>query len=328
MTNRTKRLIASNDLSLRSLELFQICAQEGSLQNTATKTGLSISTISNHLRKLEDHLGVALFDHSRRPMILTPTGQGFLDNIQNPLIAIRRAKADLSSGQLHETRRLNIGAIDDFDSDVMPELGVYLSQKLPACHFIYHTDSSHSIVAMMRNRELDLGIIADPDDALKDFKRHPILKDPFVIITPRFMDHKIDEIFAGKTNLPFLRFSNNLIIGRQIATHLRRIGLAPPSTFECSNNQMLMAMVASGAGWTITTALHYLRATNFQAQVKVQPIPDKGFSRRITTIATPDCSDPVFHLVNQKLRLLIEQRVLAPIHKTAPWLAQNFILID
>jgi len=36
----------------------------------------------------------------------------------------------------------------------------------------------------------------------------------------------------------------------------------------------------------------------------------------------------VFHLVNQKLRLLIEHRILAPIHKTAPWLAQNFILID
>lgn len=55
-------------LSLKSLELFQICARKGSLLATATEAQASVSTVSHHLRSLEDHLGVALFDHARKPM--------------------------------------------------------------------------------------------------------------------------------------------------------------------------------------------------------------------------------------------------------------------
>ena len=48
------------DLSLKWLELFQICAQKGSLQAASQETGLTVSTISHHLRSLEEHLGVEL----------------------------------------------------------------------------------------------------------------------------------------------------------------------------------------------------------------------------------------------------------------------------
>ena len=51
------RQSARQDLSLKWLELFQICAQKGSLRAASEESGLTISTISHHLRKLEDHLG-------------------------------------------------------------------------------------------------------------------------------------------------------------------------------------------------------------------------------------------------------------------------------
>ena len=88
------RQSARQDLSLKWLELFQICAQKGSLRAASEESGLTISTISHHLRKLEDHLGVDLFNHSRRPMVLTPKGQVFLRNIDDALLSIRKAKAE------------------------------------------------------------------------------------------------------------------------------------------------------------------------------------------------------------------------------------------
>lgn len=54
--------------------LFQLLAKSGSVQKVASDTGLSISTVSHHLKNLEDNIGVGLIDHSRRPMILTPSG--------------------------------------------------------------------------------------------------------------------------------------------------------------------------------------------------------------------------------------------------------------
>ena len=72
---------SNKDLSLKWLELFQTYARTNSLQATAKETRLSISTVSHHLRNLEEHLGVDLFDHTRRLMVLTPTGRNFLRNI-------------------------------------------------------------------------------------------------------------------------------------------------------------------------------------------------------------------------------------------------------
>src|SRR6056297_1067044 len=120
-----------NRLSLKWLELFQVCARNGSLSQTAKETGLSISTVSHHLRSLEDHLGVELFNHTRRPMVLTPKGHVFLRNIDIALRAIRKAKAEASAGDLAEARYLRLGTIEDLESDVIPDLAVHLSQRMP-----------------------------------------------------------------------------------------------------------------------------------------------------------------------------------------------------
>ncbi len=121
------------DLSFKWLELFQICANKGSLQAAADETGLSVSTISHHLKNLEENLGVDLFDHSRRPMLLTPTGRNFLRRIDDALHDIRTAKAEASSGNIENASYLRVGIIEDFDSEIAPRLAVYLAKQMPHC---------------------------------------------------------------------------------------------------------------------------------------------------------------------------------------------------
>ena len=125
------RANAKKDLSLKWLELFQICARKGSLQAAAKETGLTISTVSHHIRSLEDHLGIELFNHARRPMVLTPKGNVFLRNIDSALLMIRKAKAEASAGSLAEASLLRVGTIEDFDSDIIPEVAVYLAKQMP-----------------------------------------------------------------------------------------------------------------------------------------------------------------------------------------------------
>lgn len=323
------RLNASKDLSLKSLELFQTCARDGSLQAAAQEAGLTVSTVSHHLRALEEHLGVELFNHARRPMVLTPKGQTFLRNIEEALLAIRKAKAEASAGSVTEASYLRVGTIEDFDSDIMPELAVFLSASMPTCDFMYHTDSSREIIDMLRNRQLDIGITTAPDERLSDLSDRPLLRDPFVAVLPRITEQSLSDIFEGRTKLPFLRFSSNLMIARQIESQLRRIGVTSPHRFECSNNQTLMAMAAAGAGWTITTPLLFARAKQFHARLRMhQFLPGKNFARTLALVSTPDCSRSVIELVDGKMRRLIQDHVLTPFHRSEPWLADSFKLID
>ncbi len=315
-------------LSLKWLELFQICARKGSLQATAQETGLSISTVSYHLKSLEEHLGVDLLDHSRRPIVLTPKGRAFLRNIDDALLAIRKAKADASSGNVDEARYLRIGAIEDLDSDIMPELAVHLAGEMPGCDFLYHTATSHEIIDMLRNRQLDLGITTSPLDRHSDLHETPLLRDPFVLVLPGNTDHALPDITGGGNKLPFLRFSSELIIAQQIEAQLRRLGILLAHQFACNNNQTLMGMVASGAGWTITTPLLFSRAKRFHGQVQLHPFPGKSFSRRLSLVSTQDCTASVLDLVDAKIRASLGQHVIMPRHKATPWLKDHFTLVD
>ena len=316
------------DLSLKWLELFQICAHQGSLQAVADETGLSVSTVSHHLRNLEEHLGVELFNHARRPMVLTPKGRVFLRNIEEALFSIRKAKAEASSGDIAEASYLRVGTIEDLDSDIIPELAVSLSANMPLCDFMYHTDTSQSIIEMLRNRHLDLGVTTQPSERLRDLQDRPLLRDPFVVVLPLAAEFSLAEVVEGRSRLPFLRFSSSQIMARQIEAHLRRMGVSSSHRFECSNDQTLMAMVAAGAGWTITTPLLYSRAKRFQPKIRMHRFPGKSFSRSLAIVSTPDCSHSILDLVDSRLRTLITDHAITPLHNEAPWLKDSFVLID
>jgi DNA-binding transcriptional LysR family regulator len=324
MSNASPR----RDLSLKWLEIFRICATKGSLQAAAEETGLSISTVSHHLSSLEDNLGVKLFDHSRRPMLVTPTGRAFLRKIEGALHEIRTAKAEASAGSLENASYLRIGIVDDFDSYLAPHLAVYLSKIMPQCDFSYHTDWSHAIVRMLRNRELDLGVVAYSSENILDLQDHPFLRDPFVIITPKGQTHDLANLLQGKSDLSFLRFTSNLFIGRQIDTHLRRLSLSLPNHFECANSNTLMAMVAAGSGWSVTTALHYSHGMQFQDEVEVHRFPGKSFARTMSVVSTPDCSRSVVAQVRVKMYELLEKSTLPGMHDKLPWLKDSFTLIE
>lgn len=319
---------ARQDLSLKSLEVFQACAREGALQAATEQTGLSVSTMSHHIRALEEHLGIALFNHARRPMTLTPKGRAFLRNIDVALMALRKAKAEASAGTVSDAGQLRVGAIEDMDSDITPELAVYLNAHMPRCEFTFHTNTSRSILDMLTRHELDLGITTAPTERLRDLRETPLLKDPFVIAAPAHHEITNLDILETRPDLPFLHFSQDLIIARQIDAQLRRIGLSLPFRFESDNNQTLMAMVAAGAGWTITTPLLFSRARRFQDRVRIHPFPGRRFGRRLSFITGPDCATSVSQLIDKQLRRLITEHAITPVCQQAPWLKDQFMLID
>ncbi len=76
-------------------------------------------------------MGAELFNHSRRPMVLTPKGQVFLATIGDVLHAIRKAKPEASAGNISGASYLRLATIEGFESDIIHELAVFLSPPKP-----------------------------------------------------------------------------------------------------------------------------------------------------------------------------------------------------
>ncbi|MEM8750300.1 MAG: LysR family transcriptional regulator [Pseudomonadota bacterium] len=316
------------DSDLKRLELFQLAASLGSVRAVASETGLSMSTVSYHLSALEDDLGVALIDHKRRPMVLTSAGRVYLKHIEDALQLIRRARAEATAGDALQMRNLRLGLIEDFDSDIGPELAVHLADVMPHCSFQHQTRLSHEILDLVRRRRLDMGLANSGAEDIGDAQEFPMLRDPFALALPVDSTMNPQAFMEGESSLPFLRYSNQQIIGNQIEAQLRRLKITLPHQFEIDSNQTMMAMVAAGAGWAITTPLCYFRARRFHERVALRPFPAKSFARYISLFTTPECSTDIIDMVSVSLRGLIEQHALKPAQKAIPWIEDQFRLMN
>jgi DNA-binding transcriptional LysR family regulator len=314
-------------LSLKWLEIFEMTARTGSVRGAAENLGLSVSTVSQHLLNLEQALGADLLDHARRPMVLTPQGAVFLRDIEQALHLIRRAEAGLASGNLSQTRNLRLGLVEDFDSEVAPELARLLAQAMPKCAFTHLTKPSHEILAMLRDKKLDAGVATRPVSDLPGVREIPLLHDPFVLATPAALALPPEAYLANTAGIPFLRYSATQIMSAQIEAQIRRLRADLPNRFEIESNQSIFGMVADGRGWTITTPASYARARRFQARVVLHRFPAKQFSRTLSLFTSQEYAAPVTGMIAALLRRLIGQRLIEPVTAQMPWLADQFYLM-
>lgn len=317
-----------SNLSMRWLEVFQLLAKSGSIQTVASETGLSVSTVSHHLRSLEDALGISLLNHARRPMVLTPAGAIFQRYVDEGLRLIRRGETELTSGNLSEARDLRIGVVDDFDSEVAPALAQFLARAMPKCTFQSHTRPSHEILQLLYESKLDVGIATRPLNDISGLIEYPLLRDPFVVAVPAGCSIATGSLISGDSDLPFLRYSKNQIIGNLIEAQLRRLRVTLPNRFEMESNQSIIGMIAEGSGWAITTPASYMRARRFHGQVTLLPFPGKGFVRMVSLFTTEVYPEGMADMIAATMRRLLERHIVDPVTKSFAWLASDFRLLE
>ncbi len=226
-------------LSMKWLEVFLLTARSGSIQKAANDAKLSVSTVSHHLRSLENTLGVALLDHSRRPMRITPIGATFLRDIDEAMRLIRKAQTEAQSETLPETRNLTLSVVEDFDSEIAPELARILAIAMPKCQFQHQTRPSHEILSRILSQDVDIGIATQPQFSQPGLIEIPLLRDPFVLAIPAGHSQTPEDLLKGTSALPLLRYSSEQIMGAQVETQLRRLRLNIPNRFEFDSKRSL-----------------------------------------------------------------------------------------
>jgi DNA-binding transcriptional LysR family regulator len=314
-------------VTLRALEVFEAVARTGSVAGAAAALKLSLPAVSQQLTNLEATLGGDLIDRARRPMRLTPAGRVYLARVEPALRQIRQAQAEVAVMDLAHLADLRLGTIDDFDAEITPQLVIALAKNLVNCRFRLTTGPSHEISRMLMAGQLDVVICAAPRDGAAGLAEQPLLRDPYVLAVPKhFVLPKGGELAALST-LPLLRYDRDQFMGRQIETQLSRLRIDLPDRFELDSNQSILGLVASGAGWSITTPLAYLRARQFVAQVDVHPLPFAGFSRTISLFSHGDQMGRVASDIAQRLRLMLGTAVLEPARAMVPWLGNTLAIL-
>lgn len=317
-----------SSISIQALEIFEVVARTGSLRTTAEEVGLSIASVSHHLNRLEKDLGVTLLDRRTRPMVLTLQGVNFLNRAREGLKHLRQATEDTRIGGLSDLRALRIGIVEDFESEVAPRLAASLAGGMPRLSLTLRTEPSHQAVDLVRRRHLDFAFAFVPEALGEGLIETPLLRDPFVLAVPRDSEVPLSAYLEGRSGLPFLRFNANHFIGERIEAQLRRNRIHLESRHEIDSNQTILALVAEGLGWTITTPIGYFRAHRFRDSVSLHPLPITGFSRYLALIRQADSSEETASTLADAMRRALDENTLRPALARFPWLEDKLILDD
>lgn len=310
-------------LSLWAMEVFVATIEEGSVSAAAKRLGASVSAVSQQLTNLETALGAILLDRAKRPQQVTRAGAMFLRRAQMILAQATLAKTELSTFNDSQTTRLRIGIIDDFDADVTPALMLRLARRMTGCQFLLESGGSYAMAERLKSRSLDVIVAADQDASAPWMDVHPLMSDPFIVVAPKGLITQNNPALQQLLQHPLIRYSSRQLMGRQIENHLLRQGISLPNRFEFDSYHAIMAMVAGGAGWAITTPLGYMRAQRFHDALDVLALPLKPLARNISLIARGDTLKDIPTQIADDLRPMIRDLLVAPMIARYPWLVDD-----
>ena len=266
-THRKQR----TQVDLRALEVFVAVAQSGNMTQAAQRLRITQPTVSHAIAQLERELGVDLLDRHGRPLRLTPSGTALLERALGLLSEADALYAHVRLADSAQLPYLRLGLVDSFAVTVGPELIKSLQRGAEA--LTVWSGLSRQLVDGLLNRELDLLVSADAVEDVGDIERNRLLREPFVIATPKDASLPTEDLKQLCASAPLVRYSARSVTGAQVDRHLRRLRLEPPRRLEFDGSESVMAMVAAGIGWALTTPLCVLQGRASLANVVLTPLP-------------------------------------------------------
>ena len=314
-------------ISLKGIEVFCATARSGSVLQAATEVGLSLPAASQQIKKLEATLGCELLDRKTRPMTTTPAGQVFLSRAREVLRQLQLLQLELLSLDALRNVSLRIGVIEDFENSITPILLAQLSAAMTKCEFRLITGPSHEVEKRLRNSAIDIGIFTAHGDLGTSAQQFDLLRDNFLIVTPRGLPFDPSLGLADVGKLRYITYDRDHIIGRRIEGQLARLKLEQARHVEMDSYQSIYALIATGECWTISTALAYMSCPHFWPNVDIHQLPFPAFSRTIVLASMSEWSHSLARDMAQLLRELLLSHTIRPAHAAHPWLSGQFEVV-
>jgi len=242
-------------MTLTELRYIVTLAQESHFGRAAERCHVSQPTLSVGVKKLEDELGVLIFERTKSAVRLTPVGEGIVTQAQKVLEQAQSIRELAQAGKNQLAAPLKVGAIYTVGPYMFPHLIPQLHRVAPDMPLYIEENFTHVLRDKLRTGELDAIIIALPFQEA-DVLTLPLYDEPFYVLMPA--EHpwtKKETIDADMLNdKSLLLLGEGHCFRDQVleACPTTRKGEAPThTTVESSSLETIRHMVASGLGVSI-----------------------------------------------------------------------------
>jgi LysR family transcriptional regulator, hydrogen peroxide-inducible genes activator len=127
-------------------------------------------TLSMQIQKLEDELGVKIFDRTKQPVIPTEIGKSIIAQARIILKEANRMKDLINDQKDQLTGELRVGIIPTLAPYLLPPLFQHVHEKYPQLNLVIKETITEEIIHELKNNRLDCGIVVTPlnDASIKE----------------------------------------------------------------------------------------------------------------------------------------------------------------
>lgn len=166
-------------MTLQQLEYIVAVYKEKSFSKAADKCFVTQPTLSMQIQKLEEVLGVVIFDRSKQPVVATSLGREIIAIAQDVLKGTQRIREMVEDAKGQVSGDLRIGIIPTVAPYLVPMFLTDFLAQYPKVNLILEEMPTDDIVRDLKIDLLDAGILVTPLSDL-NIKETPLYYEPFV----------------------------------------------------------------------------------------------------------------------------------------------------
>lgn len=244
-------------MTLTELRYIVTLAQEQHFGRAAALCHVSQPTLSVGVKKLEQELGVLIFERTKSAVRITPVGASIVAQAQRVLEHAQMVKELAQAGKNQLTAPLKVGAIYTVGPYLFPHLIPYLHQSAPEMPLYIEENFTHVLREKLRSGELDVIIIALPYQDT-DVLTKAVYDETFCVLLPAqhpwTKRKSIDSSLLNNKSLLLLGeghcFRDQVLEACPTESNTQE-GESRYTTVEASSLETIRHMVASGLGVSV-----------------------------------------------------------------------------
>jgi LysR family hydrogen peroxide-inducible transcriptional activator len=242
-------------MTLNDLRYVAAIAQERNFRRAAERCHITQPALSLALQKLEDELGVRIFERSRTEVTITPVGQRIVEQAQRVLEEAARVKSIATEGKDQLVGALKLGVIFTVGPYLLPELIPVLHKLAPQMPLEVEENLTANLEVLLRNGRIDAAIIALPFESPNTVVQ-PLYDEPFAVLVPtshawaKRTSIKAEELAGEKV----LLLPSGHCFSNQVAEACPELNPRANEVLQGNSLETIRNMVASGLGITVLPA--------------------------------------------------------------------------
>ena len=275
-------------LTLRELQYIVAVADHGTFSRAAEAVHVSQPTLSAQVKKLEETLGLPIFERASRGVLPTEAGTQILTSARRILSEAEGLRDMARSVRDPLSGRFRLGAIPTLAGYIFPDLVPHIGRTLPELHLILVEEKTDELVARLRAGRLDAALLAlpIPDDILDSL---PLFQDPFYLaVNPKDPVATRAHVRAGDlAGESLLLLDDGHCLRDQSLSVCQITGASEDADFRATSLETLRQMVIAGSGRTLMPAIAMPKLNAADEAIRYIPFEGPDMTRTIAIAFRP-----------------------------------------